>query len=206
MKLSSKTYSRLLDGLEVLGNFSGKIEVDFYDRINHEKEQKIRLWCTDADDNLFIFYGFSSNRKDGLRITKETNDGTFEYDLSLAKKFKLNTDNVNFTKTGQSYDFKFGRLITDRNNFYSLFLGDDIGYQIQGDLNADIVNELLSELNKLSSTPKLTDYLNIFKDILATKSIHFSTLSISAFKSFENVGFFQINGEEPKSLILKNEG
>ncbi|MGM9879349.1 MAG: hypothetical protein ACI31R_04920 [Bacilli bacterium] len=70
-------------------------------------------------------------------------------------------------------------------------------------MRTDIVKELLSELNKLENLPKLTDYLDIFERILTVKDIHFSTLSISAFKDFENVGSFQINDEKSKSLTLK---
>lgn len=203
MKSNSKVYLKLITGLQLLGNFEGKTEIDFYDKIDEDKEKKIRLWSTDSDDNLFVFYGFSSDRKDLLKIIKETNEEALEYDLILAKKFNLNSNNINFTRFNRSYGFKFGRLITDSNNFYSLFLRDDIGYQIQGDLRADIVKELLSELNKLENLPKLTDYLDIFERILTVKDIHFSTLSISAFKDFENVGSFQINDEKSKSLTLK---
>lgn len=203
MKSNSKVYLKLITGLQLLGNFEGKTEIDFYDKIDDDKEKKIRLWCTDSDDNLFVFYGFSSDRKDLLKILKETNEEALEHDLTLSKKFNLNSNNINFTRFNQSYGFKFGRLITDSNNFYSLFLRDDIGYQIQGDLNADIVKELLSELNKLENSPKLTDYLNIFEKILTVKDLHFSILSISAFKDFENVGSFQINDENAKSLTLK---
>ena len=64
-------------------------------------------------------------------------------------------------------------------------------------------NFLLNELNKLENLPKLTDYLNIFERILSVKDIHFSMLSISAFKDFENIGSFQINDEKSKSLTLK---
>lgn len=84
-----------------------------------------------------------------------------------------------------------------------MFLRDDIGYQIQGDLNTNIVKELLSELNKFETLPKLTDCLNIFERILTVKDIHFSKLSISAFKDFENIGSFQINDEKSKNLTLK---
>lgn len=203
MKSNSKVYLKLITGLQLLGNFEGKTEIDFYDKIDDDKEKKIRLWCTDSDDNLFVFYGYSSDRTDLLKITKETNKETLEYDLTLAKKFTLNSNNINFTRSNQIYGFKFGRLITDSNNFYSLFLRDDIGYQIQGDLNTNIVKELLNELNKLENLPKLTDYLNIFERILSIKDIHFSMLSISAFKDFENIGSFQINDEKSKSLTLK---
>ena len=107
MKSNSKVYLKLITGLQLLGNFEGKTEIDFYDKID--------------DDNLFVFYGYSSDRTDLLKITKDTNEETLEYDLTLAKKFTLNSNNINFTRSNQSYGFKFGRLITDSNNFYSFF-------------------------------------------------------------------------------------
>lgn len=203
IKSNSKVYLKLITGLQLLGNFEGKTEIDFYDKTDSDEEKKVRLWCTDSNDDIFVFYGYSSDRTDLLKITKETNEETLEYDLALAKKFILDSDNVNFTRTKQIYGFKFGRLITDSNSFYSLFLRDDIGYQIQGDLNANIVRELLGELNKLENLPKLTDYLNIFERILTAKEIQFSNLSISAFKDFKSIGSFQLNDERSKNLTLK---
>ena len=115
MKSNSKVYLKLITGLQLLGNFEGKTKIDFYDKIDDDKEKKIRLWCTDSDDNLFVFYGYSSDRTDLLKITKGTNEETLEYDLTLAKKFTLNSNNINFTRSNQIYGFKFGRLITDSN-------------------------------------------------------------------------------------------
>jgi hypothetical protein len=189
MKSNSKVYLKLITGLQLLGNFEGKTEIDFYDKIDDDKEKKIRLWCTDSEDNLFVFYGYSSDRTDLLKITKETNEETLEYDLTLAKKFTLNSNNINFTRSNQIYGFKFGRLITDSNNFYSLFLRDDIGYQIQGNLNTNIVKELLSELNKLENLPKLTDYINIFERILSVKA-----------QSGDKLAQFYVDYQEQKSL------
>ena len=74
MKSNSKIYLKLITGLQLLGNFEGKTEIDFYDKIDDDKEKKIRLWCTDSDDNLFVFYGYSSDRTNLLKITKETNE------------------------------------------------------------------------------------------------------------------------------------
>lgn len=85
-----------------------------------------------------------------------------------------------------------------------MFLRDDIGYQIQGNLNTNIVKELLSKLNKLENLPKLTDYLNIFERILTVKNIHFSMLLIPAFKNFENIGSFEINDENFIYKIFNN--
>ena len=152
MKSNSKVYLKLITGLQLLGNFEWKTEIDFYDKIDDDKEKKIRLWCTDSDDNLFVFYGYSSDRTDLLKITKETNEETLEYDLTLAKKFALNSNNINFTRSNQIYGFKFGRLITDSNNFYSLFLKNDIGYQIEGNFNENLSEELLTVLNKFDKT------------------------------------------------------
>lgn len=126
-----------------------------------------------------------------LKITKETNEETLEYDLTLAKKFTLNSNNINFTRSNQIYGFKFGRLITDSNNFYSLFLRDDIGYQIQGNLNTNIVKELLSELNKLENLPKLTDYINIFERILSVRDIHSLCYQYQHLKILKTLALFK---------------
>lgn len=89
MKSNSKVYLKLITGLQLLGNFEGKTEIDLYDKIDDDKEKKIKLWCTDSDDNLFVFYGYSSDRTDLLKIAKETNEETLEYDLTLAKNLLL---------------------------------------------------------------------------------------------------------------------
>ena len=70
-------------------------------------------------------------------------------------------------------------------------------------MNTNIVKELLSELNKLENLSMFTDYLNFFEKTLSVKDIHFFMLSISAFKGSENIGSFQINDENSKSLTLK---
>ena len=97
LKSSSKIYLKLITRLQLLGNFEGKTEIDFYDIIDEDQEKKIRFWFNDSNDSLFVFYGFSSDRTDLLKIIKETNNETLEYDLSLAKKFTLNSNNINFT-------------------------------------------------------------------------------------------------------------
>ena len=154
MQLNQKLYLRLVESLQVLGRFDDKVEVDFYDRVESKKGTKIRLWCTDSEGNLFIFYGISCDRKDWLKIIKETNEEELEYDISLAKKYSLNLENINFTRTKQIYDFKFGRLVTDEKTFYSLFLGSDIIYQILGNFNGNVIKDLLNQLNELKNEPK----------------------------------------------------
>ena len=73
MQLNQKLYLRLGESLQILGRFDDKVEVDFYDRAESKKGTKIRLWCTEPEGKLFIFYGISCDRKDLLKISKETN-------------------------------------------------------------------------------------------------------------------------------------
>lgn len=78
--------------------------MDLYDSIDTEESKKNRLWCSDLNDNLFVFYANSSDRKDMLKIVKESNENINEYDLSLVKKFDITSDNVELTKTGKVFN------------------------------------------------------------------------------------------------------
>lgn len=205
MQLNQKLYLRLVESLQVLGRFDDKVEVDFYDRVESKKGTKIRLWCTDSEGNLFIFYGISCDRKDWLKIIKETNEEELEYDISLAKKYSLNLENINFTRTKQIYDFKFGRLVTDEKTFYSLFLGSDIIYQILGNFNGNVIKDLLNQLNELKNEPKFMDFLNVFNNVLTNNKIQYFVSSISAIKDFELTSFFQLNIKDKKKIYIKEK-
>lgn len=205
MQLNQKLYLRLVESLQVLGRFDDKVEVDFYDRVESKKGTKIRLWCTDSEGNLFIFYGISCDRKDWLKIIKETNEEELEYDISLAKKYSLNLENINFTRTKQIYDFKFGRLVTDEKTFYSLFLGSDIIYQILGNFNGNVIKDLLNQLNELKNEPKFMDFLNVFNNVLTNNKIQYFVSSISAIKDFELTSSFQLNIKDRKKIYIKEK-
>lgn len=205
MQLNQKLYLRLVESLQVLGRFDDKVEVDFYDRVENKKGTKIRLWCTDSEGNLFIFYGISCDRKDWLKIIKETNEEELEYDISLAKKYSLNLENINFTRTKQIYDFKFGRLVTDEKTFYSLFLGSDIIYQILGNFNGNVIKDLLNQLNELKNEPKFMDFLNVFNKVLTNNKIQYFVSSISAIKDFELTSSFQLNIKDKKKIYIKEK-
>lgn len=205
MQLNQKLYLRLVESLQVLGRFDDKVEVDFYDRVESKKGTKIRLWCTDSEGNLFIFYGISCDRKDWLKIIKETNEEELEYDISLAKKYSLNLENINFTRTKQIYDFKFGRLVTDEKTFYSLFLGSDIIYQILGNFNGNVIKDLLNQLNELKNEPKFMDFLNVFNNVLTNNKIQYLVSSISAIKDFELTSSFQLNIKDKKKIYIKEK-
>ena len=184
MKQNLKLYSKLITALQLLGTFDGKTEVELYDMVDNENESSIRLWCSDNLGNLFIFYGMSTNRNNLLKIVKETNEQEYEYDISLSKKFPLNEDNIDFTRYGNINDVKFGRLITNEKDFYSLFMGNDLGYQIQGDFNVSLTSSLITRINKLPSIPTLPDYIKIFEDVLLENDCKFSKMQILGFKEF----------------------
>ncbi|MCI7241496.1 MAG: hypothetical protein MR550_03025 [Bacilli bacterium] len=199
MKQNLKLYSKLITALQLLGTFDGKTEVELYDMVDNENESSIRLWCSDNLGNLFIFYGMSTNRNNLLKIVKETNEQEYEYDISLSKKFPLNEDNIDFTRYGNINDVKFGRLITNEKDFYSLFMGNDLGYQIQGDFNVSLTSSLITRINKLPSIPTLPDYIKIFEDVLLENDCKFSKMQILAFKEFVRNCNLNANNE-----VLKN--
>lgn len=199
MKQNLKLYSKLITALQLLGTFDGKTEVELYDMVDNENESSIRLWCSDNLGNLFIFYGMSTNRNNLLKIVKETNEQEYEYDISLSKKFPLNEDNIDFTRYGNNKDVKFGRLITNEKDFYSLFMGNDLGYQIQGDFNVSLTSSLITRINKLPSIPTLPDYIKIFEDVLLENDCKFSKMQILAFKEFVRTCNLNVNNE-----VLKN--
>ena len=199
MKSNSKAYSKLKTALELLGSFEDKVDVELYDMVDNENESSIRLWCSDNLGNLFIFYGMSTNRNNLLKIVKETNEQEYEYDISLSKKFPLNEDNIDFTRYGNINDVKFGRLITNGKDFYSIFIGNDLGYQIQGDFDISLTPSLITRINKLQSIPTLFDYMQIFEDVLLENDCKFSKMQILAFKEFVRTCNLNVNNE-----VLKN--
>lgn len=193
LKSNSKVYLKLMYALQILGTFNGKMEVEIYDVIDTEDERKIRFWCSDVNGNFFIFYVLSTNKNDLLKITKETNEQVYECNLVLAKKFPLNESNIDFTRCGNITDVKFGRLISNNKDFYSIFMGNDIGYQIQGDFNISLTQSLINKINKLSSVPNLSEYLKLFEDVIAENNCTFSKMQVSAFKNFERIGNLVFN-------------
>lgn len=199
MKSNSKVYSKLITALQLLGVFDGKVDVELYDVVDNENESSIRLWCSDNLGSLFIFYAMSTNRNNLLKIVKEANEQEYEYDLSLSKKFSLNEDNIDFTRYGNINDVKFGRLITNEKDFYSIFMSNDFGYQIQGDFDVSLTPSLITRINKLSSIPTLFDYMKIFEELLLKNNCKFSKMQVFVFKEFVRTCNLNINNETIKN-------
>ena len=192
----------MLGFLQLLGNFDGKTEVDFYEENNKDDKKNIKVWLSDLEGNIFILTPYSTSRAELTIVEKLTNDNHFKYDLALAKKFNLTSDNVELTQTEFVSNFKFGRLITDNKSFYNLFLSDNVCYQIQinSSSNDDNIDskELLIELNKLENIPKFMEYIEIFDSLLQKSNINYSLISLRAYKNFEKIGSLSINGDESK--------
>ena len=194
MKSNSKAYSKLKTALELLGSFEGKVDVELYDVV--KIKMKVVL---DYGVQTLIFYALSTNRNNLLKIIKETNEQEYEYNLSLSKKFSLNEDNIDFTRHGNINDVKFGRLITNEKDFYSIFIGNDLGYQIQGDFDVSLTPSLITRINKLQSIPTLFDYMQIFEEVLLENNCKFSKMQIFAFKEFVRTCNLNINNETIKN-------
>ena len=103
LKAQPKIYSKIITSLRLLGKFSKKTDVELFDVISDDKNKKIILCCTDEENNMFPFYADSTDRKDWLNITKMSNDDEKTYDILLAKKFFLTSENIGYTRTSQEY-------------------------------------------------------------------------------------------------------
>lgn len=204
-KNNQKIYLRILEFLQLVGNFDGKTEVELYETHNTDDKKEIKIWLSDLDGNIFILTPFTTLKTDISKIEKLTNDNHLIYDLALAKKFKLTSDNIRLTQTGIKYDFKFGRLITDNRSFYNLFLSNNVCYQLNIEFIEQTIQteKLLSRLNQLENSPKFIDYTNIFDSILIEDKLKFTTINLSTFHNFETMGNITIEGNYKSKKTLK---
>lgn len=204
MKQNLKLYSKLITALQLLGTFAGKTEVELYDVVDNENESIIRLWYSDLDDNIFIFHAKSDDKKDIFKIVKETNEKTIEYDLSLAKKYDITSDNIELTRTGKILNFKFGRLITDDKSFYSLFMSGDLVFQVSGDFDKELTNDIIVKLNNFLVIPTLSEFIRVFEIVLSENDCSFSELNVLAFKEGIKVGNIVVGEQrKDKANLLK---
>ena len=198
----TKLYSRILEALQLIGNFSTKVNVELYESKDTEEEKYLKLWCEDLDKNILIFYINATSKSKKTIIERITNEDNELYDLSLAKKFKLSNENIDIIKTSKVLGFKFGRLITDGNSFYDLFLGNDVCYQIQ--INIDegniMAEDVLVYLNKLEAVPTFKEYTDLFTQLIVEKKVSYSNVLLGAYKNFENICTLSIDNSNSKVL------
>lgn len=199
-KKNNKIFYKIIEGLQAIGNFSQNVEIDIYEKENNEKKEYIKVYCCDLDGNIFILCPLSKNKQDISKIEKITNDSTYIYDLSLSKNFPITKENFKYTKTSKIYNFKFGRLITDEKSFYSLFMSDNLGYQIQIEFESTAITakELVNELNKLDKIPNIVECSEIFYQIILSKNITFYEVNLSVFKEFQTIEYIKIAGNKIK--------
>lgn len=203
-KTNEKIYKKVFNTLNILGTFENNIEVNIYDIKKDEKEEYIKLWCNDINDNIFIFYVTSNNKNDLNKIYKLNNKEEIIYDLTLSKKFELSKENIDFIRTGSIYNFKFGRLITDEKTFYSIFLGNNIGYQIIIDYdndNATLSEDIINCLNKFDKIPSLLDFTKIFEKLINNNNIKLNNINLSVYKEFKRIG--SLESKNKKSKVLR---
>lgn len=195
---NQKTYNRLLEGLMLLGEFEEKTEIESYE----QDEDKMLVYCSDANGDILMFYPYSNDKKDYLKIKKVTNEGEKQYDLALAKKFELTPENIELTQTQKEYAFKFGRLITDEKTFYTIFLGSDVAYKIEIEEPSKTIKgqDILDALNSLETAPSLMDFI----ETINKQKINFKSVKTDAYKEFKNVGSFTIGTKKLEKGTQKN--
>ena len=209
LKSSLKTYQRLLEGMLLLGNFTYSAKVEEYERTEKDQETKRKVFCTDLNGDLIMFYSSSIDKKDYLKISKVTYDGEKQYDLALAKKFELTPENIELTRTDKVNSFKYGRLITDNKTFYTLLLGNDIIYKIEIEKpNMGIAAQnILNMLNSLDSIPSLMDYVEILNRLINDNKLEYESIKTDMYQEFKKVCSYTIEGNkknqetDPKKLV-----
>lgn len=193
----SKNYNRFVEVLKLIGDFNNKIEV-FEEKDNNN----IKLWFSDNDFNLYIINLISEEKKDLTYIKKISNNEEVVYDLSLAKKFTLNKDNINLLKTDKIYNTKFGRLITDNKSFYSLFLGNNTCYQIEIGFNSENyieISDIISLINNKDNIPSFTDFVKIFENLLSVSN-NYNFVNLYAYKDFQKIGDLKIENKMKQKI------
>ena len=159
IKRDKERYNKIISLLTIIGNFKDTINFELYD-YDIEKE-KLTSYCFDINDNMFLIVKNKGENNSNIKIIKITDTSEEEYDIRLMKKAKINEENVNLTKSGNIYDFKYGRLITDDKSFYSLFLRGDVCYQIIMNVEKPISCNLLERINGYEKQPTFVDFLKI---------------------------------------------
>ena len=181
-----KDYKLIRKGISLIGNFDEYAnvfieEADDQDRVTIFK-------CRDKDDYMIYFYGMSPDKKNRLKLSKRKYNYNFRYDLSMAKNNELNKDNIELTRSDYILDTKYGRLATDRNSFYNLFVGKDKVYRIEGDFNGDISLQLAKRVNSVKNEERiirLPEYANIFNRLLDENKLDYSEITLTDYVNFQ---------------------
>lgn len=192
---NKKIFNRLLEVLRSIGTFDTKIEI-FKDESNLDDE-KIKVWCFDQNNNIFVFYLFSNAKQDFFKISEERDDGvSVYYDFSLSKNYPLSSNNISFIKCEHIYNFKHGRLITTSENDYNLFIQNDNIISIHVDpLDQKLdVDMLLKSLNSCE-TINLKNYIEIVNSIITFHHLNINYIKVSIVSKFQIVNEFKINFE-----------
>ena len=200
---NEKQCSKIISALQVLGNFEKIIEFEIYDTQEDEKESYIKINCFDSNDNMFVICPISSSRDSQNIIEVTSNDSTKMYDVSLLKKEIITKDNIEISRFFKKYDFKYGRLISDEKSFCSLFISDDVIYQMRIINNPDIIKfdcqMLLTKLNSLKDLPRFLDFASLFEELIKNKGLN---MHFESFKDFQKNGELKFNSENESTLDI----
>ena len=154
---NKKVFNRLLEVLRSIGTFDTKIEI-FKDESNLDDE-KIKVWCFDQNNNIFVFCLFSDAKQDFFKISEERNDGvSVYYDFSLSKNYPLSSNNISFIKSK--------RYLKDEKDQVILKIGDLVHVQTHNTnhkellVNFDFIKNIsLEQQNKKGATALRKSYV-----------------------------------------------
>lgn len=187
LRMNKGLYDKIHTFLKSFGDFGDRICFQVYQISNNKDNEFIKLWCEDINENIFIICSKSCNSNDLRIVEKIDNNGHVKYNLSLVKKESPTVELGNLMKFDEIYDFKFGRLVTDRKTFFNVLLRDNMVYCVnisglEGPLSID---ELLSRLNGFENMFSLSKYSNLINEIIVMNNFNYNSVDISAYSNFE---------------------
>ena len=194
LRSNQKIYVRILEALDLLGFFERQVVAEIF---NEDKRKgRTDICISDKNEDLFILTCRSLNKNDLNVIRKVGNDEDVSYDLSLIKKAELNNDNIDLCRTDTVYNTRHGRLISDRKNFVSLFLGGNVAYQLLSEFDKPIpIDRIVADINDIEEKPSFKQFISSFEKNLLPNQID-QIIEINAYNEFVKIGNVRVKNEE----------
>ena len=194
LRSNTKLYTRIIDALSLIGDFDKQVVAEIF---NEDKRKgRVDICITDNNEDLFILTCKSLNRNELPIIRKVSDKEDISYDVSLVKKAEIDNGNIELCRTGYVYGTKYGRLISDKKSFYSLFLGGNDIYQVLGDFSKPIdVDKVIKLINDCDNKPKFTDFIDMIEKVFPESELD-NIQSISSYDGYKNYSIITHNNNE----------
>lgn len=200
-----KRYLRINEFLNTIGNFTEEVELELYEAIDRRNLQEIRLCFSDKDDNIYIICPISSKKENKYLIEVMDDFGERKYNILLLKKEPITKENIELARTKEEYNFNFGRLITDNKNFFNLFLGNNICYQLKTNSKEEQMLHpgVLVDLNSMKERPTLLEYINIIQENIERYGTDMNIDEVNSYDNFNKESTLSFSNKQQNKVLKK---